>query len=81
LLAFRARVNSGVKKSAKQATVAQKNAQKFIIINIYIVKPRRVKKIIAVNKNCHATAMPKLPRRISGRVKLHFKYPYYVEKI
>jgi hypothetical protein len=71
LLAFRASVNAGVKKCAQKPPVAKQNAQKFIVIKVYVVKSRGVEKIIPVNKNRNATAIAKLPRLSGSRVRLH----------
>jgi len=73
LLTLSSRVNAGIKESSKQTTIAQQHPQQFVVVNIYIVKSRRVKQIVSVNKYCHFSAMAELQRDIVRRVKVvHF---------
>jgi hypothetical protein len=70
LLPLGSGIDARVKKGAQKSAVAEKHAQKFVVIDINVMKTRRVKKIIAVDKNCYATAMSELPGTCR-RVKLH----------
>jgi len=75
LLPFCADVYAGVEEGAQKPTVAEQDPEQFIVINIYRVKPGRVKKIVSVNKDGYASAMSELPGRSGSRVELHFGVP------
>jgi uncharacterized membrane protein len=57
LLAFGSSVNAGVEEGAKQATIAQKQVQEFVVIYVERVETRGVKQVVAVNKDGDAPAI------------------------
>src|SRR6266568_4133018 len=70
LLSLGAGINAGVKESAKQSAVTQECSQQFIVINVDVMKSRRVKKIVTVDKDCHFAAMTELQRNIVFVIKV-----------
>jgi hypothetical protein len=72
LLALGPGVDAGIKERPEQSPVAEQNPQELVVIDIDVVEPGRVEQIVAVNENGDASAMPELPRRACGRIKLHF---------
>ena len=58
---FRADIDTRVEEGPQQPAIAQKHAQQFVVVNVDVVKPRSVEKIITVDKNCDPSAMTKLP--------------------
>src|SRR5205085_7242288 len=74
LLTFGADVDTRVEKSPQQPSIAQKHAQQFVVVDIDIMKPRRVEKIVTVDKNCDPSAMTELPGNIIGRIEIMHKW-------
>jgi hypothetical protein len=61
LLALGPGVDARVKERTQQPSVAEKDPQQLVVIDVDGVEAGCVEEIIAVNKNCDATPMPKLP--------------------
>jgi hypothetical protein len=71
LLAFGAGIDSRIKERAQKPAVAQKDAKKLVVIDVYCVKSRGVKQVFAIDKNSDASTVPEFPRRACSRIKLH----------
>jgi hypothetical protein len=71
LLAFGPDINARVEEGAQKPPVAQKDAEKLVVIYVYIVEARCVEKIVAVNENRHPAPVTQLPRNVVRRIKMH----------
>src|SRR3712207_7243101 len=57
LLALGADVHAGVEEGAQKPPVAQENAKELVVVYVYVVEPRRVEKVVAVDENRHPASV------------------------
>ena len=72
LLTFGTDIHASVKERAKKAAVSEQDAEQLVVINIDVMKPGRVEKIVAVNKYGNPASVAEFPRRACGRLELHY---------
>ena len=75
LLTFSAYIDASVKEGAKEPAVSEQDTEQLVVIDIDVMKPGRVEKIVAVNENGNPAAVAEFPRRTSGRLELHCSDP------
>ena len=62
-------VDAGVEEGAQKASVAEKDAEQLVVIDIDRVKACRVEKIVTVDKNGDPAPMSEFPGRAGSRLK------------
>jgi hypothetical protein len=70
LLALSPDVDAGVEKCSQKPSIAEKHPQKFVVIDVDVVKASCMKQVVTVNENCYSPPMTKLPRDIVRRIKI-----------
>jgi hypothetical protein len=69
-VSFGANIHSGIEESPQQTSIAEQNAQQFVVIDVDVVKTRCVEKIVAVYEDGDQPAMSQLPRDIVGWIEV-----------
>src|SRR5687768_192753 len=57
LLTLGADVDTGVEERSQKPSIAKQHPQEFVVIDIDVMEPRRMKKIVTVNKNRDSSPM------------------------
>jgi hypothetical protein len=73
LLALGGHVHARVEEGAQQAPVAQKDAQELVVVDVYVVEPRRVEKVVAVNEYRYSASVTQLPGDVVSGIIIHAK--------
>jgi hypothetical protein len=61
LLPFGADIDARVEESPEQPPITQQDPQKLVVVDVDVVKPRCMEKIVTVDKNCDPSPVSELP--------------------
>src|SRR5687768_7192249 len=71
LLALCPGVDSRIKERAEEPAIPHQDAEQLVVIDVYVMKTRRVEEVVTIDEDGDTAAMAELPRRTGSRLELH----------